>query len=204
MAQHIQPALIRQCSQCGEWRTLDRFYADKRLPAGHRSDCKDCCLARDRRRKADPVTRAAYLDYQARYRDRHREKARATTAAYRAAHPDRIRAAMEAFRANPANQELARQRARAFRIANPGRRKEYDRRRRALKRATAIGFITPEMLEAKFAYWGNRCWMCASTDDLQVEHVKPLARGGAHVLANLRPACGTCNRTKATRWPIRR
>ncbi len=204
MAQHTQSTLIRRCTKCQEWRTLDRFYADTRNSSGYRADCKDCHKAQVRQRQADPRNHAAYLEYQAAYRTRHRAKARAVTAAYRAANPGRVQAAQAAYLARPENQETARRRAREFRIANPDRRAEYERRRRAFKRASVIGFITPAMLEAKFAYWGNRCWMCESPDDLQVEHVKPLSKGGAHILANLRPACGTCNRTKSARWPLRR
>jgi 5-methylcytosine-specific restriction endonuclease McrA len=30
-----------------------------------------------------------------------------------------------------------------------------------------------------------------------VDHVRPLAKGGAHEFFNLAPSCGTCNRAKA-------
>jgi 5-methylcytosine-specific restriction endonuclease McrA len=113
-----------------------------------------------------------------------------------------VQAAQADYRSRPANQQTARERARAFRLANPDRRSEYERRRRAFKKSTTIGFIEPTDLAAKFAYWGERCWMCRSPEDLEVDHVKPLSKGGAHVLSNLRPACGTCNRTKRERWPI--
>lgn len=202
MAQHTQTSLLQACTLCGEWRSISDFYRDGRASGGRRKDCKPCCLARDRKRKSDPEVRAAYLAYQATYRQAHREKARATTARYRAENPRRVHAALEAFRARPENQQTARTRARAFRLANPGRRAEYERRRRALKKLSeTIGFIQPAQLTAKLAYWGNRCWMCRSHEDLQIDHVKPLAKGGAHVLANLRPACRPCNLRKSDRWP---
>lgn len=203
MAQFIQTSLLRCCSCCGAWRSPVEFYRDARAADGIRKDCKCCCLARDRRRKSDPDVHAAYLAYLADYRSRHREKARATTSAYREEFPQRVRAAQQAYRARPENQITARERARAFRLANPDRRSEYERRRRAFKIATAIGFIEPAQLAAKFAFWGNRCWMCQSPNRLEVDHVKPLSKGGAHVLANLRPACGGCNRSKSDRWPLR-
>ena len=37
---------------------------------------------------------------------------------------------------------------------------------------------------------------------LRLEHVKPLNKGGAHLLCNLRPACGDCNRFKLQKWPF--
>lgn len=36
----------------------------------------------------------------------------------------------------------------------------------------------------------------------QTDHVKPLARGGLNVPANLRPICGPCNRAKSDAWPL--
>ena len=66
-------------------------------------------------------------------------------------------------------------------------------RYRARKReATIVGF-TAEQLAARIAYYGNRCWLC---------HVKPLAKGGPHMLSNLRPACSSCNRAKSDKWPL--
>lgn len=61
-----------------------------------------------------------------------------------------------------------------------------------------IGFTLTE-LGQRAQVFGNRCWMCqdAWTD---WDHVKPLSRGGAHCLANLRPACGPCNSRKSSTW----
>jgi 5-methylcytosine-specific restriction endonuclease McrA len=43
--------------------------------------------------------------------------------------------------------------------------------------------------------------MCGA-EAVEWDHVKPLAKGGAHILANLRPACLSCNRSKRDRWPL--
>lgn len=46
-------------------------------------------------------------------------------------------------------------------------------------------------------------WSCAYCDAafsekvvVEVDHVHPLAKGGAHDMYNLAPACALCNRTK--------
>lgn len=203
MADSTQLALILPCSLCATWRPLADFFRDARLATGHRKDCKDCCRARVKRRfAADPDAHREYLEYQAAYREAHRQENRDYALRYRLANPDKIRSDMEQYRAKPENQLTARQRARAFRMANPARRLEYERRRRANKISTNIGFIKPADLAAKLAYWGNRCWMCKSTEDIQVDHVKPLSKGGPHMLANLRPACRPCNLAKSDRWPL--
>lgn len=47
-------------------------------------------------------------------------------------------------------------------------------------------------------YWGNRCWMCGGPYE-EADHVIPLALGGPHCLANLRPACKSCNSAKGAK-----
>jgi 5-methylcytosine-specific restriction endonuclease McrA len=48
-------------------------------------------------------------------------------------------------------------------------------------------------------YFGNACWMCGGAFD-EVDHVKPLSKGGIHALSNMRPSCDHCNNTKHARW----
>jgi 5-methylcytosine-specific restriction endonuclease McrA len=81
----------------------------------------------------------------------------------------------------------------------------YDRRDR--KRAAQIepnGF-TVERLNERLAMFGDYCWMCGEpihAGKLNIEHVKPLAKGGAHTPANLRPSCAQCNSSKGDTWPF--
>ena len=43
---------------------------------------------------------------------------------------------------------------------------------------------------------GNICRQCGSTQNLEVDHIIPLARGGSNELDNLQVLCRTCNRKK--------
>jgi 5-methylcytosine-specific restriction endonuclease McrA len=74
------------------------------------------------------------------------------------------------------------------------------RRRARIAAATVVRF-TAAQLEARLAYFGNRCWICGVEAD-QVDHVKPLAKRGPHMLSNLRPICGWCNKSKKDAWPV--
>lgn len=42
------------------------------------------------------------------------------------------------------------------------------------------------------------CKACGSSDDLEVDHIIPLSRGGWDTIDNLQPLCFRCNRSKAT------
>lgn len=59
--------------------------------------------------------------------------------------------------------------------------------------------ITPQQVAARMQFWGNRCWMCHGPFE-HIDHVKPISKGGPHMLANLRPACQACNQSKSAHW----
>jgi 5-methylcytosine-specific restriction endonuclease McrA len=45
----------------------------------------------------------------------------------------------------------------------------------------------------------NPCIYCGSNENIQLEHVIPLARGGSHSIGNLASACAACNMSK-NKW----
>lgn len=56
---------------------------------------------------------------------------------------------------------------------------EYRRNREAAKRRDS-----------------GRCVLCGSRNEVQVDHVIPVTKGGTHALSNLRCLCGNCHRRK--------
>ena len=44
---------------------------------------------------------------------------------------------------------------------------------------------------------GNQCLECGATEDLQIDHIVSLSKGGMTVLTNLQTLCETCNKHKA-------
>lgn len=65
------------------------------------------------------------------------------------------------------------------------------RKRRVIKISKA------QMRRAVFKRAGNRCEHCGSTYALEVDHIKPQAKGGATTLENLRVLCRSCNQRHA-------
>lgn len=78
---------------------------------------------------------------------------------------------------------------------------EIKRRYKARKRAAVTVTFTADQLAQKVTHWGHCCWICRGPYQA-VDHVKPLAKGGPHMLANLRPICTRCNSSKNDRWPF--
>lgn len=44
--------------------------------------------------------------------------------------------------------------------------------------------------------YGEKCLHCGATEDLAIDHVIPIAKGGLSELSNLQLLCATCNRLK--------
>jgi 5-methylcytosine-specific restriction endonuclease McrA len=100
------------------------------------------------------------------------------------------------------NREVFLGRQARYRAANPDKIRAKSQRRRARKRnAITDGHTWRELMN----YWAeNDMYACVYCDRPwdAVEHVAPLARGGAHALWNLVPACSDCNARKAARDPF--
>lgn len=46
---------------------------------------------------------------------------------------------------------------------------------------------------------GHRCRKCGrKTDDLEIDHIVPIAKGGKSTMDNLQTLCRRCNREKGT------
>lgn len=104
---------------------------------------------------------------------------------------DTARARHKALRARMTDEQRRRERARG---------RLYSQVRRARKRLSMHIRFTDEQLTLRMAMFPG-CWMCGGPFE-HIEHVKPLAMGGPHILANLRPSCAPCNLSKGGRWPL--
>ncbi len=75
---------------------------------------------------------------------------------------------------------------------------ERSRRCRALKLGRTVVPFSQADLDARMSVFGHRCAYCNGPFE-HIDHVIPLARGGLHCLANLRPACRACNLRKSAK-----
>jgi 5-methylcytosine-specific restriction endonuclease McrA len=186
----------KACTRCGEVKSLSEYHRQSKQPDGHKSYCKVCCKA---------INAELY--------QRNREVRRLWMRAYYAEHKAAIKA--KALRYYYANQEHVKRRVLGWnqshseqrriynmrlRHRNPEAYREVWRRRQARKRSLSTVRFTSSQLKAKCAYWGNRCWICGGPQEA-IDHVKPLNKGGAHILCNLRPICRACNTRKLDKWP---
>lgn len=201
--QYTQPSLIttmKRCSKCKRDLPRTEFYRQKAKPDGLQNYCKECSAkqVREYGPKHYAENREAYAAYAktayVNNRDAYLERAKRNAEA----NPERTLATKRRWVAN--NPEKKKAAARKWRLANQAIEREYVRRRYTWRKTGLITPFTLVQLREKWAYWGGRCWMCGADADA-TDHVKPLAKGGRDVLANMRPACHSCNSRKSAKWP---
>jgi len=190
-------APTKTCSRCGESKGTDLFPRNKRKRDGFDIQCKECTNSRMRERYAsDPEVRSQKIQ---------------STRQYHLDHPDwsreRLRAHHVANKAARADRASARGQLPEVRQQRRDSSRRGEQRRRAIKAAAVIvDSISQAELDALLATFGCACWICGSKFSgsvaLHWDHVRPLARHGAHTLDNLAPACDLCNVRKNAVWPF--
>jgi 5-methylcytosine-specific restriction endonuclease McrA len=76
--------------------------------------------------------------------------------------------------------------------------REKSKRRKAQDRGQTPLQVPVKALRQRFNEFSNRCAYCGQEGDMQIEHVEPISKGGAHDIGNIVPACWPCNGSKGT------
>jgi len=82
------------------------------------------------------------------------------------------------------------------------RHQKFDRLRKIAARAEDIAEARRERLpdDVRAFVWERdegRCVRCGTDEDLQFDHVIPVAKGGGNSIENVQVLCGDCNRVKS-------
>jgi len=97
------------------------------------------------------------------------------------------------------NKERVAEKRNAWRRENPEALKPSQHRHRALKRKAEGSFTKDDLLRIWVKQEG-RCAYCGEiADELTVDHVVPLSRGGSNWPSNLALACQPCNDSKGAK-----
>ena len=170
------------CPQCGILKSVEAFHLSYR-GSGRGSWCSPCWIEYNKVRLASNPEALA--------------QKRASSSAWQKANPEAMAAAHKRYRAKHPEKVIATKAS--WVSANSEVAKQHRAKRRAMLRNAKVISFTPAQLSNRMAYYGNRCWMCKGPFE-HVDHVKPISKGGTHMLANLRPSCGHCNNVKHAQW----
>ena len=171
---------MKVCTRCGVDKPLSDFYSEPKGKYGVRSRCKPCMVSEAAEwRKHNKPNLDPELAY-ARYK-RWIEKNKEWEKAYRK-------------KRSKLPEERAKRRAY---LKRSGKSVEYAQRRRAQIRE-AEGSYTAEEWEDLCAKYDYRCLACGA-DEVTVDHIVPLSKGGSNMIDNLQPLCMSCNCSKQDR-----
>lgn len=178
---------MKRCFVCSVEKPIDEFHAHKQMKDGHLNKCKVCTRAYIKQH-----TQENYEAVLASHRISSRKsyiKHKAQKQAWRKKY----------YQDNPDKYQERLIQARAYTKANRPAKTADTIRYRARKRA-ATGTATNKQIADRVAYYGWKCWLCAAPWR-EIDHVKPLSKGGWGWPSNLRPICRSCNASKGAKWP---
>jgi 5-methylcytosine-specific restriction endonuclease McrA len=161
----------KRCPRCDSTKSFNEFNKNKSRKDGLSIWCKNCNGARyrDKREEITAKNRAAH--------HANKEKNNAYSRAYAAAH-----------------REEAKLRALQWAKDNPDKVLARNASRRALKKRASIYLVTHKDIRK---IKSQACHLCGTRENIQVDHIIPLAKGGIHSVGNLLPLCGRCNLAKS-------
>jgi 5-methylcytosine-specific restriction endonuclease McrA len=139
-------------------------------------------------------------DYQAAYYQSNREKLDARSDAWRKANPEKVRARKAKW--NKSNFEEVKVRRSAWNNANPEALRIYGHNKRAGQRENG-GKLSKGLPEKLLTLQRGKCACCKiKLDKYHLDHMMPLALGGANSDENIQLLCPPCNMQKHTKHPI--
>lgn len=219
----------KKCTKCGEGKPLGEFSAlATNKKDGRAWNCKVCAAKINAQWRADnkekiKLDKVAYEAknresinarhqawrkantehveaWDAEYRALHREDARVNSVAWRSENVERSRATVKAWRA--ANPENVKKILNEWKTANPDAKRIYNQNREALKRAG--GKLSKGIVEILFKRQHGKCVCCGEKlgKDYQLDHIMPIALGGANINSNVQLLRKRCNQQKNKKHPI--
>jgi hypothetical protein len=72
-----------------------------------------------------------------------------------------------------------------------------------IKLYDVVGSHTEEEWQATLLEYNYECANCHSRNNLTVDHIKPISKGGTDFISNIQPLCRKCNSIKGDSYPSR-
>ena len=164
----------KTCSKCLQTKPYEEFGNHKKTLDGKYSSCFVCTR----------VMRKAY-------RGRNKESIKKQLSDnYRRNRGKRLAYVAERYKQNP---QPIKDAAKRWQKRNPEYFAAYQRQRTARKRNNDLRYVSKKELQSMYK---KPCIYCGTKNNIEIDHIIPIARGGRHSIGNLTPACMSCNRSK--------
>lgn len=165
------------CKWCGIEQPIDEFTFENKAENRRKHYCKAC--NQKRLQKYYSENRAKLLNQKKQNYRADKPKYLEKSRQYRKSNPDKVKASMATWINN-----------------NPDAIKRNNKKRKAVTRGASAKYISVKEIQKLST---APCFYCGSTEDIQIDHVVPIARGGTHSIGNLISACKNCNSSK-NKW----
>jgi len=175
---------MKTCTKCGLNKSVDEF-GKKR--DGLRGECKDCrhlyYVANSESHRAKSKKRyqeniEAAREYRRIYHEKNKEHLAQYHLEWRTTNKESVAAQQARWAKN-----------------NPLKANERKRRREARKR-DQLGNMPKNGYQVILDLFGSCCLACGTSENIAIDHIVPLAKGGLHDISNLQPLCQSCNSKK--------
>ena len=197
---------MKTCCTCRTEKSEELFAKNSALKGGLDPRCKACKSAASKSYRMRPEVKSRAVQATRDWRARNPAHANALAAAWRAKNPDRFKAIKKKCRQTlagrnkerawvEANRGLCVSYSRKWALNHPLEARAYDSKKRAKRAGAQLHQFMASELELRMSVFGFACAYCGGPFQ-DVDHVKPLSRGGPHCLSNLRPSCEPCNSRK--------
>lgn len=213
-SRYVSGGLVWRCRHCTNARVRERYHENLEVSRGkgrekaarHKeSRARYYQENKERWREYGKRQRSsdAYKEYQEGYKRENSERIKEYYREYYRKNAPRMK---EQFHANYLQNADARKvQARGWAKNNPTRRQEITNTARQKRRATlaevANTLTTVEWEEIKLRF-GYRCAYCKEKRKLTRDHITPISAKGPNTVANMAPACRSCNSKKHKGKPL--
>jgi 5-methylcytosine-specific restriction endonuclease McrA len=171
--------------------------------------CQQCgatCIAKNKRKRfcSEKCANAAYYSKNieklravllANYH-RDRERRLPLMRAYYREHAEEIKQAAMAWMRNHPERMVEINRRAKQRYRKTAKGKMAMRSDRIKRKYREVGRIDSRAWQRKMRRLEGKCQLCGTTDNITVDHILPLKKGGTNHIDNLQPLCRTCNLKK--------
>ena len=191
----------KACSRCKQILPYEAFNKKSSAPTGLNSACRDCANAM--KRDMTPEQRERKNAKNRKYRADNPEAVKATNRKqYENKREERIAYANDWINKNR-NKHANYQKRNAYK--HRARNAAYARARRTRIKLNGTYYIS---LKETKNLLSQKCFYCQSFENMTIDHVIPIDKGGRDSIGNLVPACKSCNSSKGnlfiTQWNKRK
>lgn len=175
----LSPLGTKRCCRCQMVLDKAKFTPDNRHVDGLMSACKECNAERVGQYR---VTNSGKVkESQQRHYARNKDQIKYTVRQYREENLEKVkRTKRRHYQENTEVYRASRQNRRARRRSNGGH-------------------ISTAEWQSVLDRFNGKCAKCGSADNIHMDHVVPLAKGGKHSPDNIQPLCQTCNLRKGVK-----